>query len=157
MYTAPQFSAQRAREGVNRSGAWGLTKFQNLIDWIISFSCTELFSLQIISLSIIDIIWTAVAFVKKNIFFLNVCRKWLDWFFISKFNNYHSTQFNELIKVYYSDFFRKKSPRSLCLQSVIILIPNSEKAFFVLRENSSSRFSCNLLFVSTINGFLSRF
>ena len=30
---------------------------------------------------------------------------------------YHSTQFNELIKVY-TDFFRKKSPKSLCLQSV---------------------------------------
>ena len=33
---------------------------------------------------------------------------------------YHSTQFNELIKVYYTDFYRKKSLKSLCLQSVII-------------------------------------
>ena len=31
---------------------------------------------------------------------------------------YHLTQYNELIKVYNTDFFRKKSPKSLCLQSV---------------------------------------
>ena len=29
---------------------------------------------------------------------------------------YHSTQFNELIKVYNTDIFRKKSPKSLCLR-----------------------------------------